>query len=280
MPELPEVETVRRGLVPAMEGQIIERVTLNRPDLRFPFPDGFVRRLEGEKVLRMGRRAKYLVADLSGGEHLVMHLGMSGRFTVGAMQPGQFHRKGTGGGHVHVVIGMKDGATVSYADPRRFGFMDLVPAGGLELSRHFLKMGPEPLSPAFTGEVLRAALAVKATPLKSALLDQHVVAGLGNIYVCEALHRAQLSPRRLARTVGPGRAARLVEAIKDVLTAAVEAGGSTLRDFAATDGAMGYFQHTFDVYDREGAACPRCTGEIRRIVQSGRSTFFCSACQR
>ena len=274
MPELPEVETVCRGLRPVLEGRRLRRVEQRRPDLRFPLPERFVDRLVGQRLTRIDRRAKFILAQLEGGETLICHLGMSGRMLL-VDDPARPAEK-----HDHVVLETEEGRQVRFNDARRFGFMDLVPAGGLELSRHFLKMGPEPLSPAFTGEVLRAALAVKATPLKSALLDQHVVAGLGNIYVCEALHRAQLSPRRLARTVGPGRAARLVEAIKDVLTAAVEAGGSTLRDFAATDGAMGYFQHTFDVYDREGAACPRCTGEIRRIVQSGRSTFFCSACQR
>lgn len=285
MPELPEVETVRRGLAPVMEGRLLSKVVLHRPDLRFPFPPHFRERLEGQRVEALGRRAKYLVAELSSGEHLIMHLGMSGRFIIeAAPTPGLFYRDVEPGGHVHVEFTLEGAgappSVIAYADPRRFGFMDLVAAGELEASPHFARMGPEPLSDAFTAESLKASLAGKATPLKAALLDQRVVAGLGNIYVCEALFRARLSPRRLARTVGPERAARLAAAIKQVLEEAIVSGGSTLRDFAAADGALGYFQHRFEVYDREGRPCPRCEAPIRRIVQSGRSSFFCPTCQR
>lgn len=284
MPELPEVETVRAGLAPVMEGARIASVTLNRPDLRFPFPEKFISRLEGQRMIRLTRRAKYLVGELENGEHLIMHLGMTGRFSIeGKGAPGNYHHDVAGDRHVHVIFeleGPNGPANITYADPRRFGFMDLVPAGELASSAHFARMGPEPLSDELTADTLRLRLAGKSAPLKAALLDQRVVAGLGNIYVCEALYRAGLSPRRMARTVGPARAEKLVRAIKDVLQEAVEAGGSTLRDFAATDGAMGYFQHRFDVYDRAGEACRKCASPIQRLVQSGRSTFFCGTCQR
>ena len=293
MPELPEVETVRRGLEPAMVGQRILKLDLNRKDLRFPFPERFRARAEGATITALGRRAKYLLADLSTGEVLVMHLGMSGRFTIvwpeGVAVPGTFHHETAGGAlHDHVVFHLSNGACVVYNDPRRFGFMDLVPCAGLETSRHFKAMGIEPLSNALDGDLIRTLFEGRTTPLKAALLDQRLIAGLGNIYVCEALHRSSLLPIRKAGTLATRRgvmrdaADRLSISIRDVLGEAVEAGGSSLRDFAATDGSLGYFQHRFRVYDREGMPCPEeaCSGVIHRIVQSGRSTFYCPACQR
>jgi len=291
MPELPEVETVRRGLAPVMEGARFARVALARADLRFPFPDNFAARLEGARVEALGRRGKYLVAPLSTGESLIMHLGMSGRFTVkGAGErplaaDAFFHATGGGAAHDHVAFhmagdGRRAGARIVYNDPRRFGFMDLAPTAALDASPHFRGMGPEPLSDGFDNAALFAAMKARTAPLKAALLDQRAVAGLGNIYVCEALFRAGLSPRRKASSLGAARAARLRSAIVDVLGEAIAAGGSTLRDFAASDGALGYFQHRFKVYDREGEPCPACASPIRRVVQAGRSTFFCGRCQR
>ena len=293
MPELPEVETVRRGLAPAMEGRRILSVEQRRPDLRFPFPKDFVARLTGQEVVALGRRAKYLLADLSSGEVLVMHLGMTGRFTVagegGASSLGEFHREAGGDkAHDHVVMRLSGGATVTYNDARRFGFMDLVPRAGLETSRHFAGLGLEPLGNELSGAVIARLFHGRRTPLKAALLDQRLVAGLGNIYVCEALHRAALSPLApagsLATATGKPRpkAQRLAQAIRDVLVEAVEAGGSTLRDYAHTDGSLGYFQHAFRVYDREHEPCPTpgCRGTVVRAVQSGRSTFYCPHCQR
>ncbi|MGD2134272.1 MAG: bifunctional DNA-formamidopyrimidine glycosylase/DNA-(apurinic or apyrimidinic site) lyase, partial [Maricaulaceae bacterium] len=233
-------------------------------------------------------RGKFLQGELDTGETLIMHLGMTGRFTVeteaGQAAPGEFARaNGCDPRHDHVVFALEGGARVTFNDPRRFGYMDLVSTGGLETCAHFARMGPEPLSNHFNAPALSAALKSKtAAPIKTALLDQRVVAGLGNIYVCEALHRAQISPRRKAATVAGARAERLVPAIKAVLEEAIAAGGSTLRDFAHADGSLGYFQHAFDVYDREGAPCPRkgCSGTVARYVQSGRSTFACGRCQR
>jgi formamidopyrimidine-DNA glycosylase len=292
VPELPEVETVRRGLQPVMEGARIVKVEARRPDLRRPLPENFVKRVEGTTVTGIGRRAKYLTADLSSGEVLLMHLGMSGSFRVGhdrrEKSPGTFHHpRSAAAAHDHVVFHMSSGATVTFNDPRRFGLMLLVPRA--ELASHPLmrEVGPEPLGNAFDAKLLAAACAGKKTSLKAALLDQTVVAGLGNIYVCEALQRAHLSPRRCASTIATrgqpnARAADLVEAIKAVLNAAIKAGGSSLRDHRQTDGELGYFQHHFRVYDREGEACvtPGCNGKIKRIVQSGRSTFFCPVCQK
>ena len=300
MPELPEVETVRRGLVPAMEGRAIERVELRRPDLRFPFPERFGERLAGRRVVACGRRAKYLLFDLDavegeGGEVLVMHLGMSGSFRVEDAVPGRFHHeRSTDPKHDHVVFHMADGVTVTYNDPRRFGFMDLVARATIAEHPWFAPMGLEPYtgggggSNAFDAAHLATRLAGKAAPLKAALLDQRVIAGLGNIYVCEALHRARLSPRRLAGTLvkksgaPTQRLERLVEEIRLVIAEAVEAGGSSLRDHRQADGQMGYFQHRFRVYDREAAPCPTsgCRGTVQRIAQGGRSTFFCATCQR
>jgi formamidopyrimidine-DNA glycosylase len=293
MPELPEVETVRRGLEPAMVGARLDRVEQRRPDLRFPFPADFRERLEGRTVEALGRRAKYLLADLDGGDVLVMHLGMSGRFTVampatGETAPGRFHHAGGKDSvHDHVVLHLSNGATIVYNDARRFGFMTIIPRTQLASHSLFRAMGLEPLGNALDGAALAGLFAGKRAPLKAALLDQTLVSGLGNIYVCEALHRAGLSPRRAAGSlVGaagkPGRRAeRLATVIREVLTEAVEAGGSSLRDYAQTDGSLGYFQHRFRVYDREGQPCPapECAGVVRRTVQSGRSTFYCGVCQ-
>ena len=290
MPELPEVETVRRGLQPAMEGRTIARVELRRGDLRFPFPERFAERLGGRTVVACGRRAKYLLFDLDDGEVLVMHLGMSGSFKVDEKVPGEFHHeRSTDPKHDHVVFEMEHGGTVTYNDPRRFGFMDLVPRTTIAEHPWFKPMGLEPFgSNAFDAAHLATRLAGKGAPLKAALLDQRVIAGLGNIYVCEALNRARLSPRRLAGTLvrkngaPTQRLERLVEEIRAVIAEAVEAGGSSLRDHRQADGQMGYFQHSFRVYDREAAPCPTagCRGVVQRIAQGGRSTFFCATCQR
>jgi formamidopyrimidine-DNA glycosylase len=293
MPELPEVETVRRGLQPAMEGARFDKVELNRPDLRQPLPKDFVERLQGELVTGLGRRAKYLLADLSSGEVLMMHLGMSGSFRVAnntkEETPGAYyHERSKARAHDHVIFHMSSGATVTFNDPRRFGLMLLVPRA--ELAGHPLmkQVGPEPLGNAFDAAMLARACANKKTSLKAALSDQKVVAGLGNIYVCEALHRARLSPRRSAATLATRsgnplpRTQVLVDAIRQVLNDAIKAGGSTLRDHRRTDGELGDFQHDFRVYDRAGKPCPSpgCGGTIRRIVQGGRSTFFCRLCQK
>jgi formamidopyrimidine-DNA glycosylase len=292
MPELPEVETVRRGLAPVMEGAHFKQVEARRGDLRWPLPKDFVKRIEGHTVTGLGRRAKYLLADLSSGEVLLMHLGMSGSFHVlngGAMMPGgYYHDRGKLAAHDHIVFHMSNGATVTFNDPRRFGCMKLVARTSLDDEPLLRALGPEPLGNAFDAAMLAHACHGKKAPLKSALLDQRVVAGLGNIYVCEALHRAGLSPRRRAstlatRTGAPNdHALRLVDSIRVVLNDAIKAGGSSLRDHRLTDGALGMFQHNFRVYDREGAKCPTsgCKGVIRRIVQTGRSTFFCPACQK
>jgi formamidopyrimidine-DNA glycosylase len=293
MPELPEVETVRRGLAPAMEGAHFQKVEARRGDLRWPLPKDFVQRLEGQTVEGLGRRAKYLLADLSSGEVLLMHLGMSGSFRVlrdaGESTPGQYHHeRGKLLAHDHVVFHMGNGAVVTFNDPRRFGSMKLVPRAGLEQEPLLRALGPEPLGNAFDAAMLARACRGKKTSLKAALSDQRIVAGLGNIYVCEALHRARLSPRRRASTIATRsgapqeRAQHLVDAIRAVLNDAIKAGGSSLRDHRRTDGALGDFQHNFRVYDRDGRRCPTpgCGGTIRRIVQTGRSTFFCPVCQR
>ncbi|WP_411819518.1 bifunctional DNA-formamidopyrimidine glycosylase/DNA-(apurinic or apyrimidinic site) lyase [Hyphococcus formosus] len=290
MPELPEVETVRRGLAPVMEGAVITAVEARRPDLRFPFPSDFAKRLKGVQIERLERRGKYLMGHLSSEECLIMHLGMSGRFTIDEYHEQKSRRNQPTGAlaetgnpkHDHVVFELKSArpARVVYNDPRRFGFMDIVPAAEIDSCKHFALMGPEPLSNYFSAASLNDALSGRSSPIKAALLDQRNVAGLGNIYVCEALYRARVSPRRRAGSVAGKRGERLYGAIIDVLRDAIEAGGSTLRDFAAADGALGYFQHRFDVYDREGEPCRNCKSPIQRIVQSGRSTFFCGQCQR
>jgi formamidopyrimidine-DNA glycosylase len=281
MPELPEVETVRRGLLPAMEGKRILRVEVRRKDLRFPFPENFGPRIEGARVRRLGRRAKYLVGDLSNGEALIMHLGMTGRFTVQGRKPGRFvHAAGKDEKHDHVVFDMQGGVRIVFNDARRFGLMDLWPASTLASYPAFAGMGPEPISNGFSGAYLEEAFEGKKTPVKAALLDQRVVAGLGNIYVCEALFRAGISPRRLAGSIRPERLERLAACVRDVIEEAIEAGGSTISDFGTPDGELGYFQHRFQVYDREGEACMVCSKPIRRLVQSGRSSFYCPSCQR
>ncbi|MDF2116895.1 bifunctional DNA-formamidopyrimidine glycosylase/DNA-(apurinic or apyrimidinic site) lyase [Roseiarcaceae bacterium H3SJ34-1] len=294
MPELPEVETVRRGLEPFMAGHIFTKVEQRRPNLRFPFPEDFAGRLEGRRLTALGRRAKYLVGDLDDGTVLIMHLGMSGSFRIDydgedSAAPGVFHHdRSKNAAHDHVVFQMSNGARITYNDPRRFGFMDLIARADLQAHPLFRDIGIEPLGNELDGALIAAAFAGKKAPLKAALLDQTLIAGLGNIYVCEALHRAGLSPRRAAGTLAAkkgqmlGKADLLAGTIRDVLQEAVAAGGSSLRDHRQTDGTLGYFQHSFRVYDREGAPCPTpaCTGVIQRLVQSGRSTFFCKVCQR
>ncbi|WP_137702604.1 bifunctional DNA-formamidopyrimidine glycosylase/DNA-(apurinic or apyrimidinic site) lyase [Marimonas lutisalis] len=283
MPELPEVETVRRGLAPSMEGQKIVHAAVNRPDLRWPFPENFVQRLTGRTVLRLRRRSKYILADLDNGESLLIHLGMSGRMTVSGDPLGQFvHDHPPQEKHDHVILDMENGARITFNDPRRFGAMDLVPTDQADQHPLLAKLGPEPLGNTFNEEYLVTALKGRNTPIKAALLDQSIVAGLGNIYVCEALFRAHIAPTRKAGRISAKRVAALVPVIRQVLQDAIAAGGSSLRDFRQTDGELGYFQHNFDVYDREGEPCktPGCTGTIRRIVQSGRSTYYCPKCQR
>ena len=339
MPELPEVETVRRGLEPVIAGKRIARLIQRRPDLRFPLPDRFAERLTGRRIESLGRRAKYLLARLDGGEVLVMHLGMSGRFTISPSPSphvfsspleGEVPRRGGGGAvrrldrdldpppppalratspargeekhtvgefvqstgtdpaHDHVAFAMEGGATVTYNDPRRFGFMDLVPEADLDTCKHFVAMGPEPLGNTFDAGYLATRAFGRSTDLKAFLLDQRNIAGLGNIYVCEALFRVGLSPNRAASCLAmrggkpTERCERLVPVIRDVLGEAITAGGSTLRDYAKADGSLGYFQHSFQVYGREGEPCvsPGCGSIIKRSVQAGRSTFHCGRCQR
>jgi len=293
MPELPEVETVRRGLAPVMEGARFARVEARRGDLRWPLPNDFVKRLEGQTVTGLGRRAKYILADLSSGEVLLMHLGMSGSFRVakgGAeAAPGDFHHeRSKAEAHDHIVFHMSNGGVATFNDPRRFGCMKLVPRDRLDDEPLLRALGPEPLGNAFDAAMLASACAGKQTSLKAALLDQRVVAGLGNIYVCEALHRSHLSPKRKASTIADRKGApnersiALVDAIRTVLNDAIKAGGSSLRDHRRTDGELGYFQHSFRVYDREGEPCPTrgCNGIIRRVAQNGRSTFYCRVCQK
>ncbi|MFT5508816.1 MAG: formamidopyrimidine-DNA glycosylase [Hyphomicrobiaceae bacterium] len=294
MPELPEVETVRRGLEPVMAGVRLSKVEQRRPNLRFPFPDNFVGRTEGQEITHLGRRAKYLIAELSSGEALIMHLGMSGRFTIEMpgewdASPDQFaHNNAKATAHDHVVFHLENGVRVTYNDPRRFGFMDLVATDTVAECRHFAVMGIEPLGNQLSAAYVAGRAAGRSTDMKAFLLDQRHIAGLGNIYVCEALYRARLDPRRLAGTLAnvkgkpTVRAERLVPLIRDVLNEAIAAGGSTLKDYRAADGALGYFQHAFAVYGREGEPCRTegCRGMVQRITQAGRSTFFCSRCQK
>jgi len=288
VPELPEVETVRRGLAPAMEGARVDKVEVRHRGLRWPIARDFEKRIEGQTVEGLGRRAKYLVADLSSGDVLIMHLGMSGSFRVGhESRPGvYYHEKSKSAAHDHVVFHLSNGEIVTFNDPRRFGSMKLVARAELDREPLLKSIGPEPLGNEFDAAMLAAACAGKKTSLKAALLDQRVVAGLGNIYVCEALYRAHLSPTRMAATIADrhgkpnGRAVALVEAIKAVLNAAIKAGGSSLRDHRRADGSLGDFQHNFLVYDREGEKCPDGKGMVKRIVQNGRSTFYCPSCQK
>ncbi|MBC7736944.1 MAG: bifunctional DNA-formamidopyrimidine glycosylase/DNA-(apurinic or apyrimidinic site) lyase [Candidatus Saccharibacteria bacterium] len=276
MPELPEVETVRRGLLPVMEGAAILLAEVNRPDLRFPLPARMAERLTGTTVLALRRRSKYILADLSSGETLLIHLGMSGRMLISGQQIGTFHHDHPAPQkHDHVVLHMSNGTRITFNDARRFGAMDLMATG----ADHPLltAIGPEPLGNDFNETYLAHRLQNRRTPIKSALLDQHIVAGLGNIYVCEVLHRALIHPARLAADTP---AAPLVPIIRTVLTEAIEAGGSSLRDYRQTDGELGYFQHTFRVYDRTDDPCTTCATPIQRLVQSNRSSFFCPQCQR
>jgi formamidopyrimidine-DNA glycosylase len=284
MPELPEVETVRRGLEPVLAGARLAKVEARRADLRFPFPDGFVQRLTGARIASLGRRSKYLLAPTDRGDTLVMHMGMSGRFEIeGQKRPGHFqqavspHPK-----HAHVLFETEAGARVTFFDPRRFGYMDLIATDALAAHPWFAGLGPEPLSDDLDTAYLRQALAGRRQNIKACLLDQRIVAGLGNIYVCEALFEAGISPARAGGRVSAAKLETLIVAIRAVLNDAIAAGGSTLRDFAGADGALGYFQHNFKVYGREGEPCARkgCCGVVRRIVQAGRSTFYCPACQR
>jgi formamidopyrimidine-DNA glycosylase len=279
MPELPEVETVMRGLQARLEGRLIVHAQVNRPDLRWPFPMGLAARLTGAEVLGFRRRAKYILMRISGGDSVLIHLGMSGRINL---TPG---RPNTDTAHEHLVMEVDDGWRVGFVDPRRFGSVDLVATTAEDQHKLLAGMGPEPLDNAFSVAALNEALAGKRTPIKAALLDQRLVAGLGNIYVCEALFRSRISPARLAYTVPGARAARLVPAIKATLTEAIAAGGSSLRDYVQPDGELGYFQHAWKVYGREGENCETCPGPpacdgVRRIVQSGRSTFYCGRLQR
>ena len=301
MPELPEVETVRRGLQPAMEGSKILKAEARRKDLRFPFQKDFIARLEGQTVTGLGRRAKYLMADLGSGDVLLMHLGMSGSFRVlegdGNSTPGQFHHpRSEDRAHDHVVFHMSSGAAIVFNDPRRFGYMKIIARNALEDEPLLKGLGPEPLGNEFDAAMLARSCYNKKTSLKAALLDQRVVAGLGNIYVCEALFRSHLSPRRLAATLAKktgqrksvagieptDHAVRLVNAIHSVLNQAIKAGGSSISDHRLTSGELGYFQHSFQVYDREGEKCQtaRCGGIVRRFVQNVRSTFWCPKCQK
>lgn len=305
MPELPEVETVRRGLAPAMEGRRFAHVRINRPDLRWPLPVDMAARLTGARVERLDRRSKYLLAELSTGQTLLMHLGMSGRMLVssppdtvpgasgqatpepghdtGQIAPGRFHHAAGGlQKHDHVVFDMTGGARIVFNDARRFGAMDLVATEALSAHPWLAQLGPEPLGNGFSPAYLAERLAGRRTPIKAALLDQRIVAGLGNIYVCEALHRAGIAPRRQAGRIAQQRIARLAAEIRTVLVEAIAAGGSSLRDYRQAGGELGYFQHDFRVYGREGQPCASagCTGRVARIVQSGRSTFHCPQCQR
>lgn len=292
MPELPEVETVRRGLQPVMEGAKILHAEVRRKDLRFPFQKDFVARLTGQTVTGLGRRAKYLMADLGSGDVLLMHLGMSGSFRIekkhDAATPGEFHHpRAKDAAHDHVLFRMSCGADIVFNDPRRFGYMKIIARDELDDEPLLKGLGPEPLGNEFDAAMLARACAGKSTTLKAALLDQRVVAGLGNIYVCEALYRAHLSPKRQASTLATKKgeptdhAKRLVDAIHDVLNQAIKAGGSSLRDHRQTSGELGYFQHSFQVYDREGESCGKAGGGvIRRFTQNGRSTFWCPTCQK
>ena len=276
MPELPEVETVRRGLEPVLEGARLTMARQNRPDLRFPFPERFVERLDGATVLRLDRRAKYLLFPLSTGETWVTHLGMTGRFTLEDAAPGK---------HEHMSLTAERAGVLTrlgYADARRFGFMGLIPTEAVEGHAWFVDLGPEPMGNAFSAAHLAEAFAGKAQNIKVSLLDQRIVAGLGNIYVCEALYRARISPLAAAGKVSRPRLERLATEVWNVLADAIAAGGSTLKDFANVEGGQGYFQHRFDVYGREGEPCRTegCSGVVARVVQGGRSTFFCPVCQK
>lgn len=283
MPELPEVETVRRGLQPVMEGQRIIRADVRRPDLRWPFPDRMADRLKDARVTALQRRSKYILCDLSTGDTLIIHLGMSGRMLISGAKLGGFYREHAAPEkHDHVILEMENGARVTFNDARRFGAMDLALTSELEAHKLLAGLGPEPLGNGFHADYLASRLAGRKMPVKSALLDQRIIAGLGNIYVSEALFRAGIHPKRAAGNIGASRIAILTPIIRTLLEEAIEAGGSSLRDHRQTDGELGYFQHKFKVYDKEGQPCPTagCDAQITRIVQSGRSTYYCPKCQR
>ena len=282
MPELPEVETVRRGLEPVMTGRRILSAAVNRPDLRWPFPPQMAERLTGQRIEALRRRSKYILADLSSGESLLIHLGMSGRMQVSGAQLGAFyHEHPAPAKHDHVVLDLEGGARVTFNDARRFGAMDLLPTLTAEEHPLLKALGPEPFGNDFNGAHLAGRLKNRRSPIKTALLDQHIVAGLGNIYVCEVLWRAGIAPERLAADLSPAEAEGLVPLIREVLAEAIEAGGSSLKDYRQADGELGYFQHSFRVYGRERQPCrtPDCTGTIARITQGGRSSFYCPQCQ-
>jgi formamidopyrimidine-DNA glycosylase len=276
MPELPEVETVRCGLAPAMEGYVLVQAKMHRPNLRFPFPNDFVQRLIGKTVKSIGRRAKFLLITLDDGAVLIAHLGMSGSFRIYESDPPPLDK------HDHVVFNMSNGFEIRYNDPRRFGFMDLTTESEIMEHPMLSKIGPEPVHPGLSGPEMAARLKGRAVPIKAALLDQSVIAGIGNIYASEALFMAGISPKRKANNVQGKRAEKLTVAIHEVLIQAIEAGGSSLRDHRQTSGELGYFQHSFKVYGRAGKPCPVCGPgvKVNQITQSGRSTFFCSCCQR
>jgi formamidopyrimidine-DNA glycosylase len=283
VPELPEVETVRRGLLSGLEGRRIEKLTLRRPDLRWPFPPGLAERVSGARVEALARRSKYLLAHLDTQETLILHLGMSGRLLIGGQMVGAFHFDLPDlGKHDHAVFDVEGGVRIVFNDVRRFGAMDLWPTPDLGAHRLLARLGPEPLGNAFNADWLAARFTGRRAPVKAVLLDQTVVAGLGNIYVCEALWRAEISPLRVCADMPPGAVEKLVVAIREVLEDAIAAGGSSLRDYRQADGELGYFQHAFAVYGRTGGPCGRagCTGVIERVVQAGRSSFHCPVCQR
>lgn len=288
MPELPEVETVRRGLEPVLTGHRITQAEIRRPDLRWPFPENMAARLQGQRIAQLRRRSKYILADLDGGETLLIHLGMSGRILIHAPDGAvadtaeYVHAHPAPEKHDHVVLDLETGARVVFNDPRRFGAMDLLTTATADQHKLLASIGPEPLGNLFDATHLKTAFEWRRSPVKTALLDQKIVAGLGNIYVCESLHRARIAPTRLAGELRADEIDRLVPIIRDVLAEAIEAGGSSLKDFRQTDGDLGYFQHSFRAYGRENQPCPNgdCAGEIARITQSGRSTFYCPQCQR
>ncbi len=283
MPELPEVETVRRGLLPVLDGQRIETADIRRPDLRWPLPNRMSERLNGATVTSLTRRSKYILAALDTGETLIVHLGMSGRILISGDVQGRFvHTHPPLQKHDHVILDMQNGARITYNDARRFGAMDLIDTAQADQHPWLATLGPEPLGNAFSETYLQHALTRRKTPIKSALLDQRIVAGLGNIYVCEVLHRAGIAPTRKANAISGRRVATLVPIVRDVLEEAIKAGGSSLKDFRQTDGELGYFQHSFAAYGKEHAPCPTpdCGGHITRITQAGRSTFYCPQCQR
>jgi formamidopyrimidine-DNA glycosylase len=283
MPELPEVETVLRGISPILEGNQIDYAQVNRPDLRRPFPNNLAKRLKNRKINFLHRRSKYILIDLSGGETLIMHLGMSGRIMISQKVAGTFHHNTNHSQkHDHFVLHLKDNHQLTFNDPRRFGVIDLLRTENLELSGMLSQIGPEPLSNSFNEAYFVSTLRLKKTNIKSALLDQRVVAGLGNIYVCEALFRAGISPKRQALRISHKKLSSLVPIIKEILLEAISSGGSSLRDFRNASGDLGYFQHSFDVYGREDQDCynTECDSKIKRITQAGRSSFYCSNCQR